>query len=185
MSLTESTDFSWVRNHHSSTLLPRVSKEISVCIPGPHTWGFQLLHQSWVCYRILQHLGPVLEPNQTQTFAFEVINFCSFLPASVFSMNIENGSGFLVKTWSGFAVRQIWDFFQSVCVCECPCTYRCVCMYLKSAGPSSRSREGVTVTQKHESLIFVMPNSEKTLELWSATAHLTDVIINPCWSPLP
>lgn len=111
MSLTESTGFSWVRNHHSSTLLPRVSKEISVCIPGPHTWGFQLLHHSWVCYRILQHLRPVLEPNQTQTFAFEVINFCSFLPSSFFSTNIENGSGFLVKTWSDFAVRQIWDFF--------------------------------------------------------------------------
>lgn len=66
----------------------------------------------------------------------------------------------------------------------CVSLYKHVCVNWKSAD-YSRFSEGVADTQKYESLILFITNSEKTLELWSVAAHLIDIIINPCWFPLP
>lgn len=70
------------------------------------------------------------------------------------------------------------------CVNVCVPVQTRVCVNLKSAD-YSRFSEGVADTQKYESLILFITNSEKTLELWSVAAHLIDIIINPCWFPLP
>lgn len=157
-----------LRDHHNSTLKSRLLKKFK-CGAQNHTpedlnWDFSIIagfaavwDQCWSQIRGWRRYLP-----------FRLFTSILFLPTSFFSMYIENGSGFLVKNWVLLCSEtnlRLFHEFLGVGVC--------VCVHLKSAGPSFWLSEVVPVTQKYESLVLVIPNSE--------IQHLNFDLLQPTW----